>query len=115
MIPGLAITAMNTLPGASGTDTITYTVNTRGVMQSLNDYLNNVLGSTGVFQTEQNDAQSELKDITDQIANQNQLLSQKQQTLQAQFTAMEVALSQLQAQSGSMLSSLGISPSSPSK
>jgi flagellar hook-associated protein 2 len=114
LIPGLVITANNPLPGASGTDTVTYTVNTRGVMQSLNDYLNNVLGASGIFQTESNDAQSSLTDITDQIANQNELLDQKQQALQQQFTAMEVALSQLQAQNSSLVSSLGGSTRSSS-
>ena len=109
LIPGLSITARDPLPGTSGTDRITFTVNTRGVMQRLNDYLNNVLGAAGAFQTEQSDAQTELTSLTQQIANQNDLLDQKRRTLQAQFTAMEVALSQLQTQSTTLFARLGTS------
>lgn len=107
LIPGLSITARNPLPGAAGTDTITYSVNTVGVMQTLNSYLSGALGTNGLFATESNDAQSELRDISDQIKDQNDILAQKQATLQAQFTAMEVALSQLQSQSSSLAGSLG--------
>jgi flagellar capping protein FliD len=76
-------------------------------MQTLNDYLNKALGAGGVFQAEHTDAQTDLSDIGKQIADQNALLSLKQQSLQAQFTAMEIALGQLQQQSGSLASSLG--------
>jgi flagellar hook-associated protein 2 len=106
LIPGLTITARNPLPTASGTDTVTYTPTTVGVMQSLNNYLNSVLGGSGLFASESNNAQSQLRDISQRIADQNDFLAQKQQTLQAQFTAMEVALGQLQAQSSSLAGSL---------
>jgi flagellar hook-associated protein 2 len=115
LIPGLSITARGVLPSASGTDTVAYNVKTVGVMQTLNSYLNSVLGTNGLFATESSDAQSELRDISDQINNQNDILTQKQANLQAQFTAMEVALSQLQSQSSSLASSLsGLSNSSGS-
>ena len=78
-------------------------------MQSLNDYLTKLTSTGGVFQTEQSQAQSQNNDLTSQIANQNQVLAQKQTALQAQFTAMEVALAKLNSQGGSLLSSLGIS------
>ena len=116
LIPGLSIRANGTLPSASGSDSVAYTATTAGLMQSLNSYLNTALGASGLFQTEQNESQSQLRDISKQIADQNDFLTQKQQTLQAQFTAMEVALSQLQAQSSSLAGSLGgLSSSASSK
>jgi flagellar hook-associated protein 2 len=114
LVPGLVITARNPLPSAAGTDRVTWNVNTRGVLQRLNDYLQNTLSATGVFQAEQNTAQSDLANISKQIANQNDLLAQKQQSLQAEFTAMEVALSKLQTQSASLFAKLGINSNSNS-
>ena len=112
VIPGMILTARNPLPGGSGTDTITYNVTSRGVMQSLNDYLTKLTGPGGLFQTEQSGTQTELNSLSQQIANQNELLQQRQQSLQAQFTAMETALAQINSQGGQMLSQLGVGPSS---
>ena len=112
LVPGLLITGKNPLPTASGVDRVTYTVTTRGVMQSLNDYLHNVLSAGGVFQAEASNAQTDLNTIAKQISHQNDLLTQKQRTLQAQFTAMEVALSKLQNQSTALFSKLGTSSNS---
>jgi len=114
VIPGMTLTARNPLPAGSGTDMVTYTVTSLGIMQSLNQYLTNLTTVGGVFQTEQSNAQSDGTDITNQIAVQNTLLAQKQTALQAQFTAMEVALAQINSQGGSLLSSLGINNTSNS-
>ncbi len=114
IIPGLSLTARSPLPAGSGTDTITYTVTSRGIMQGLNDYLKKTVGPGGVFQTEKDGATSEIANLTNQIASKNEMLALRQQTLQAQFTAMESALARLNAQSASMLSSLGVAPSSSS-
>jgi flagellar hook-associated protein 2 len=114
VIPGLTLTARNPLPAGSGTDTITYNVTSLGVMQSLNDYLTKLTTAGGVFHTELSQAQRDTTDITNQIATQNTLLAQKQTALQAQFTAMEVALAKINSQGGSLLSSLGITPNSNS-
>ena len=105
-----SLTARNPLPGASGTDSIAYTVTSLGVMQSLNDYLTKLTSSGGVFQNEKNQALQQTTDISSQISAQNTLLAQKQTALQAQFTAMEVALAKINSQGGSLLSSLGINP-----
>jgi flagellar hook-associated protein 2 len=114
IIPGLSVTARTPLPAASGTDTITYTVTSRGIMQSLNDYLKKTAGPGGVFQTEKDGATSEIARLSSRIASKNEMLAQRQQRLQAQFTAMESALARLNAQGASMMSSLGIAPSSSS-
>ena len=108
LIPGMSIVALPSLPGGAGTDTITYTVATQGIFQTLNDYLNKTTtGANGVFGSEHTVATNSQNSLTAQIADQNRLISQRQTTLQAQFTAMEVALGQLQSQSSSLLSSIG--------
>ncbi|HEV7665456.1 MAG TPA: flagellar filament capping protein FliD [Chloroflexota bacterium] len=114
LIPGVSISARNPLPSAAGTDTISYTVSSRGVLQSLNDYLNTTAHLGGIFDTEHTDATSSLSNISAQITNQNTLLAQRQTSLQAQFTAMEVALSKLQTQGSSLLSQLGVTSSTSS-
>ena len=108
LIPGLSLTARNPLPGSAGTDRIAYHVTNLGVMQSLNDYLTKLTSVGGVFRTEQAQAQHDNIDLTAQIAAQNTLLAQKQTALQAQFTAMEVALAKINSQGSSLLSSLGV-------
>jgi len=114
LIPGMTLTARNPLSGTAGTDTIAYTVTSLGVMQSLNDYLKTLTSVGGVFQNEQAQSQTTSIDLTSQIASQNALLVQKQASLQAQFTAMEVALAKINSQGGSMLASLGVTSSKPS-
>jgi len=109
VILGMTLNARSPLPAAAGTDSITYSVTSLGVMQSLNDYLTKLTGTGGVFRTEQSQAQQSTNQISNQISNQNAVLAQKQTALQAQFTQMEVALAKLNSQGGSLLSSLGIS------
>lgn len=97
----------------SRTDTISFGMS--GVLSSLGDYLTTQLGKGGVFDSEHANSAAQLTSLSDQIKVQNDILAQKQQTLQQQFTAMETALAQLNSQSSSMLASLGISTSSSSK
>jgi flagellar hook-associated protein 2 len=106
LIPGVSIAAMNPLPGTAGTDTINYTVSGRGILQTLNDYVNQARGPSGIFTSEHHNATTSIASFTAQIANQNQLLARRQTSLQAEFTAMEVALSSLQSQSAALASSL---------
>jgi flagellar hook-associated protein 2 len=106
LIPGMSIIGLNPLPTSAGTDTINYNVTGRGILQSLNDYITKARGPNGIFASESTNANSSMASFTAQIANQNQLLAQRQATLQAQFTAMEVALSQLQSQGASLSSSI---------
>jgi flagellar hook-associated protein 2 len=106
LIPGMTLVGLNPLPSSAGTDTIAYNVTGRGILQSLNDYITKARGPNGIFASESNNANSSIASFSLQIANQNQLLAQRQATLQSQFTAMEVALSQLQAQGASLSSSI---------
>lgn len=114
VIPGMVLTGSSAVPGVTGVDTIAYTVTSLGVMQSLNNYLTKLTTVGGVFKTEQSQAQHDGLDITNQIAVQNTLLAQKQTSLQAQFTAMEVALAKINSQGSSLLASLGFTQSKSS-
>jgi flagellar hook-associated protein 2 len=108
LIPGVTIVAQNPLPLVADTATINYTVSGRGILQTLNDYVNQSRGPSGIFVSESADATSTEADLTTQIANQNTILAQRKITLQAQFTAMEVALASLQSQGAALSSSLGV-------
>jgi flagellar capping protein FliD len=52
--------------------------------------------NTGIVPEQQDELQGEMSDIDDQIASMNDRLDKTQQTLVQKFTAMELALSQLQ-------------------
>ena len=112
LIPGLTLN-VGALP-ASGKATDTLTFGQSGLLTSLSDYLTTQLGKGGVFESEHTAAATDLKNLGSQITNANDLLTQKQATLQAQFTAMEVALAQLQSQGGQFAASMGASSSSGS-
>src|SRR5207302_10504740 len=95
------------------TDTLTF--GQSGVLSSLSDFLTGQLGKGGVFESEHTSASNDLKNLSDQISSANNILAQKQLTLQSQFTAMETALAQLQSQGGQFAASLGTTSSSSSK
>ena len=106
-IPGMVLNSNTGLnPAQSYSDTLTYTVSNAGVLQGLDQYLSQVLGSNGPIQAEEDNAGTESKDIDDQISSMNTLLDQRRQAYQAQFTALEVALSKLQSQSSQMSSAM---------
>jgi len=106
LISGLTINA-GALPAAGTTRSDTVWFGQPGILGRLNDFLNTTLGSNGIFQSESNNATSEIQDLNSQINNMNDQLTLQQQSLQQQFTAMEAALAQLQGQGASMLASLG--------
>jgi flagellar hook-associated protein 2 len=108
LIPGISMVAQSPLPVLPTTATINYTVSSRGIFQTLNDYINQSRGPSGVFTAESRNATSAEKDLTAQIANQNLILAARKTSLQAQFTAMEVALASLQSQGAALSSSLGV-------
>jgi flagellar hook-associated protein 2 len=110
VISGMTL-GIGALP-ASGTLTDTISFGASGVLSSLGDFLTTQLGKGGVFDSEHTSSASELTSLGDQIKAQNDILAQKQQTLQQQFTAMETALAQLNSQNGQLLASLGSATSS---
>ena len=88
----------------SGSLTDSITVGQTGILSGLSDYVSTSLGKGGLFDTQHTTATSALKALADKITAANSQIALKQQTLQSQFTAMEVALTKLQSQ-GSQLTS----------
>ena len=83
----------------------------QGVMAVLNQYLFNADGTNGIFQNQQNETNSLVSDLQNSIQQQQDMLNTQQQNLQQEFTAMEVAISKLKSQDGSVASQLGGSAS----
>jgi flagellar hook-associated protein 2 len=113
VIGGMTITA-GPLPPAGTTLTDTVWVGGSGVLGRLDSYLTNALGNNGVFQSESDSSNSEVQSLTSRINDMNAQLDQQRQTLQAQFTAMETALAQINAQGGSLMASMGSTSMLPS-
>ncbi|MCL4533648.1 MAG: flagellar filament capping protein FliD [Bacteroidetes bacterium] len=110
LIPGVTLTAKGTL--VAGTDTITTTVNSKGVGIKLADYLNSLCGTNGTFDQLQQSSTSDIDEMNKSIATLQDRLDAKQQSLYARFSALEVALAQLQSQSTSLNAQLlGLSKS----
>jgi len=65
---------------------------------SVSDVLNPTVQTSGTFDTLINQTNSQISDLTDQIANWDTRLSDMQDRLKQQFNAMELALSQNQTQ-----------------
>ena len=77
---------------------------TRGIAASLGSILNNLTDPiTGRLKSIDDQYQSQLADIQQNITQQNANIAQKRQTLLTEFTAMEQTLAQLQA-TGNFLS-----------
>ncbi len=105
VIAGLTITA-GALPAVGSTLTDTIWVGGSGVLGRLDDYLTSALGTGGLFKSAADSTAASLQSFTNRIADMNVSLTQQQKRLQAQFTAMETALAKINAQGGSLASSL---------
>ena len=81
---------------------------TNGIAAKLGGLLDPVAkASTGLIDVRANEAGSESSDIDDQIQALEDRLAQRQERLQAQFTAMEQALAQSQSQGSWLTAQLG--------
>ena len=81
---------------------------TKGIAAKLTGLLDPVSkASTGLIDVRANEAGSESSDIDDQIQALEDRLSQRQERLQAQFTAMEQALAQSRSQGSWLTAQLG--------
>jgi flagellar hook-associated protein 2 len=107
VVPGMVLSAKSA--PVAGTEYVNYTVSSAGVLQGVNNYLSQMLAPGGAFDAESQSAASQSKSIDSQIASLNARLALKQQTLQNQFTKMEVALAKLQQQGASLSSKLSAS------
>jgi flagellar hook-associated protein 2 len=74
------------------------TLGKNGFAQAIDDVLNPSVQTGGSFDTLVNQTNSQISDLTDQIANWDNRLSDMQDRLKQQFNAMELALSQNQTQ-----------------
>ncbi len=103
LILGITIAAN---ASGSGTDSIDYTVSSRGVLQSLNAYVNQALGPDGAFQAVETSANDQIRALDQRIQAMEDRLALRRQQLQKKFTALEVALSKLQGQGSQLASAL---------
>jgi flagellar hook-associated protein 2 len=85
--------------------------NGNGFGQAFSNVLNPFVETGGVFPGRIDSSNTQLKDYTDQIAEWDSRLSEKQTQLQTMFTNMELALNQTKSQGANLLSQLGISSS----
>jgi flagellar hook-associated protein 2 len=77
-----------------------------GFAQSFSTVIQPFSQAGGIIDTELTNNDSDLKDLTDQLADFDQRMSDKQTYYQSMFTNLETSLSQLQGQSSSLASSL---------
>ena len=82
---------------------------TPGFSQSFSNVLSNYVQTGGVFDNRIDAASDEIKDFTNNIADMDTRLSQKQQQLQQMFTSMELALNKAKSQGAELLAKLGVS------
>jgi flagellar hook-associated protein 2 len=90
-------TAMSTNPSGVR-DLLTGTTSVTGWAANLGTIVDGAADSTGTLADRISGEGAEIKDLQASIADWNDRLALRQQTLQAQFTAMETALSQSQSQ-----------------
>jgi flagellar hook-associated protein 2 len=83
-----------------------------GFSQSFNTTLTTYVQTGGVFDSREDSASSDIKMYTDSIASMDTRLAQKETSLRAMFTNMELALQKAKSQGTDMLARLGISSNS---
>jgi flagellar hook-associated protein 2 len=89
---------------------ITGGLGTNGIFTKVNTYLRSASSVTGAFTVAQNSAKSQMKDIDDQLDRMDKRLESKRLRLEAQFRAMEKAMSAAQSQQNAisgMIAKLG--------
>ena len=84
---------------------------TNGFSQSFSSTLNTYVQTGGIFDSREDSQAADIKMYTDNIANMDMRLQQKEQSLRTMFTNMELALQKAKSQGTDMLSKLGISSS----
>jgi flagellar hook-associated protein 2 len=85
--------------------------NGNGFGQAFSAVLNPFVQTGGVFPGRLDSSNNQLKDYTDQIAEWDQRLSDKQNQLTTMFTNMELALQKTKSQGSELLAKLGVSSS----
>lgn len=103
LIPGVTLHAAQTLTGASSTVAVTTGY---GVLASLNDTINEALGSNGVFKIRDTGADTQIRQLDEQIRRMQDRIDRRETALIRQFTVMETTLAKMQAQSNALLMQL---------
>jgi flagellar hook-associated protein 2 len=78
-----------------------------GLAQRLGGILDPIVGSGNILDQQISGADDDLRDLRNQIADMDQRMTARQTALRAQFTAMETALQQSQAQQADLAARLG--------
>jgi flagellar hook-associated protein 2 len=84
----------------------TVSVTQRGTMVWMKNSLDNMLGSSGVFQSRTDGSTSATNDINRRISNLEARLEEKETRLYRKFAALEAAMARSQNQSSSLISSI---------
>jgi len=103
LISGIVLQGRN--PLAAGTDTISVTAGD-GVAIRLGSYLDSLIGTNGTLTTRRSSEQDDIRRLGQRIADQEDRLTEKEQSLVQRFAALESALATLQAQSAQIAGSL---------
>lgn len=104
LIPGVRLQFASTL--TVGEDAFSMTVDSRGVMVRLNDYLENLLGPSGFFAAREDSSNRISRELAKQMDEMEQRLQAKEDELNRKFSALETALAQLQTQSNALLAQI---------
>jgi flagellar hook-associated protein 2 len=104
LIPGITLTAKDTL--AAGTDTIEVSFTSKGVGVKIADYVGGLAGSAGVLANRQDSGKKQIEDVNKAIQRLEERLEDKERALYARFTALERALARFQNQSTALAAQL---------
>lgn len=99
-IPGMTITATN--PLVDGTNTVTVSVQQKGILVGLSDYLKGVADVGGLLDGRQNTATTESRAITEQVRRLEARIEERRTRLNAEFSRLESLMSQLSSQQQSL-------------
>ncbi|HEY3115196.1 MAG TPA: flagellar filament capping protein FliD, partial [Chloroflexota bacterium] len=104
LIPGVTLTGAAAPGGA--TSVLHLAVATEGIAQSINDYLKQALGLTGLFKSRSDSTGTQVTTINHEIDAFQKRLDSERQALERKFLAMERALGLLQQQSAGLTNQL---------
>ncbi len=96
-IPGIKITATD--PLVDGTSYITVTVQEKGVLRGLSDYLKSLTSSTGMISVREESIDAQVLEDDRRIEALERRVALRRERLEARFAALEGLMSQLQSQS----------------
>ncbi|MEZ4502236.1 MAG: flagellar filament capping protein FliD [Dehalococcoidia bacterium] len=100
LIPGMTLTFQN--PLVDGTDTIVVSATEEGVGKSLYEYLENYTRSGGIMDGRDDEMQSRIDDINEQVDKMEDRLDAYRQSLITKYARLEVTMQSLQNQQAAL-------------